>query len=92
MLIRRNHSTDARPERRQILKDEYARTLDRVKAMLAQRPETGLLLVEHREVISAPRTSAERVAQFLGGGLDVARMAAVIDPRLHRNRAENGIL
>jgi predicted AlkP superfamily phosphohydrolase/phosphomutase/tetratricopeptide (TPR) repeat protein len=87
MLVRRNS-----PERRRILKEEYARTLGRAKSMLAQRPETALLVLDHNAVISEPRAAAERLAQFLGGGLDVARMAAAIDPRLHRNRAENGIL
>jgi hypothetical protein len=38
MLVRRNQPLAATPERRRMLKDEYARTLDRVKAMLARRP------------------------------------------------------
>ena len=85
MLVHRNQPEAATPESRRILKEEFARTLVRVKAMLAERPATQLLVLEHRAAISAPRLTAERVSQFLGGGLDVARMAAVIDPALHRN-------
>ncbi len=74
------------PERRRMLKDEYARTLGRVKAMLARRPDTQLLVIEHSNAISDPFITAEIVNEFLGGGLDVAKMAAAIDPNLYRNR------
>ena len=70
-----------------MLKDEYARTLGRVKAMLARRPATQLLVIEHSDAISDPLVTAEKVNRFLGGGLDVAKMAAAVDPTLHRNRA-----
>ena len=46
-------------ERRRILKNEYARTLGRVKAMLTRRPDTQLLVIEHRNVISDPLVTAE---------------------------------
>lgn len=85
MLARRNQAATT-PERRRMLKDEFARTLGRVKAMLARRSRTGLLVIEHRKAFSDPRATAEQVNQFLGGGLDVAKMAAAIDPALRRNR------
>ena len=87
MLRRRNRMPAATPERRRMLKDEYVRTLAGVKAMLRQRPATQLLIVEHRRAIFSPLLIAEEVNQFLGGGLEVARMAAAVDPALHRNRA-----
>jgi predicted AlkP superfamily phosphohydrolase/phosphomutase/tetratricopeptide (TPR) repeat protein len=87
MLIRRNQPLAATPERRRMLKDEYSRTLGRVKAMLARRPATQTLAVEHSLAISDPLLTAAKVNQFLGGGLDVAKMAAAIDATLHRNRA-----
>jgi len=85
MLARRNHARAASPERRQMLKDEYARTLGRMKAMLARRPGTQLLVIEHDSAISDAPAVAEKVNKFLGGGLDVAKMAAAIDPSLHRS-------
>jgi hypothetical protein len=87
MLVRRNQPVDTTPERRRMLKLEYARMVGRAKAMLVRRPDAELLVVQHSDVISDPMGSAERVNQFLGGGLDVGKMAAAIDPTLHRNRA-----
>jgi hypothetical protein len=87
MLARRNQPLAATPERRRMLKDEYVRTLDRVKAMLTRRPGTQLLVIEHSNAISDPLVTAEKVNNFLGGGLDVAKMVTSIEPALHRNRA-----
>jgi predicted AlkP superfamily phosphohydrolase/phosphomutase/tetratricopeptide (TPR) repeat protein len=87
MLARRKQPFDATPERRRMLKAEYRRMLDRVKATLERRPSTRLLVIEHGHAISDPLFTAEKVNRFLGGGLDAAKMAAAIDPALHRNRA-----
>jgi tetratricopeptide (TPR) repeat protein len=89
MLRRRSQLPAATPERRQMLNDEYLRTLARVKAMLAQRPGTQVLVIEHGTAISEPLATAERLNRFLGGGLDVAQMAAAVDPTLHRNRRKS---
>ena len=61
LLMRRNQVLSATPERRRMLKDEYVRTLCRVKAMLTRRPDTQLLVIKHRKVISDPVNVAERV-------------------------------
>lgn len=87
MLARRNEPLSATPERRRLLKDHFARMLDRAKVMLARRPGTQFLTIKYGDVISDPYTAAEMVNGFLGGGLDVAKMAAAVDPALHRNRA-----
>jgi tetratricopeptide (TPR) repeat protein len=90
MLVRRNQPLATTPERRRMLKQEYSRTLGRVKAMLVQRPDTALLVVQQSEVISDPYASAEKVNQFLGGGLEVGKMAAAVDPALHQVRNLSG--
>jgi predicted AlkP superfamily phosphohydrolase/phosphomutase/tetratricopeptide (TPR) repeat protein len=82
MLAHRNQPLAATPLRRRMLKDEYARTLVRVKTMLARRPATQLLVVEQRAAISDPLITAEKINGFLGGELDVAKMAAAVDPAL----------
>ena len=88
MLLRRDRAArPGTPERRRMLKAEYGRTLARVKAMLARREGTHLLVVQHASAISDARAAAERVNAFLGGGLDLTKMAGAIDPALHRNRA-----
>jgi hypothetical protein len=86
MLARRQQLRATTTERRRMLKEEYSRTLGRMKAMLAQRPDTQLLVIEHSNAIFDPFITAEKVNEFLGGALDVAKMAAVIDPNLYRNR------
>jgi len=87
MLVRRKQDIVSTPERRQLLKNEYARTTVRVKGALARRPGTMVLNVSYRDAVADGRAVAEKVNAFLGGGLDVAKMAASVDPKLHRNRA-----
>lgn len=87
MLRRRNPLATSTRERRRMLKDEYGRTLGRMKAMLARRPATQLLVLEHGAAIADPRAAADSINHFLGGGLDVEKMAAAVEPALHRNRA-----
>jgi hypothetical protein len=54
---------------------------------LARQPNFRLLAVEHRDLIQRPAEMARAVNEFLGGGLDEAAMAAVVDPALYRQRA-----
>jgi hypothetical protein len=46
--------------------------------MLARRPATQLLVIEHSAAMSDSLVTAERIDNFLGGGLDVAKMAAAV--------------
>jgi hypothetical protein len=87
MLVRRGKSIEMSAERRGLLKAEYARTVARVKAMLARRAGTRVLSVGYRETVSNAGLVAARVNEFLGGGFDVGKMAAAVDAALHRNRA-----
>jgi tetratricopeptide (TPR) repeat protein len=87
MLARRNQALPATSERRRLLREEYARMLGRVKAALARRPLTQVLVVEHASAMGDALSTAERVNAFLGGALDKEKMAAAIDPALHRNRS-----
>ena len=86
MLSRLDQALAATPERRRLLKDEYRRTVDRLKAMLELRRGTQLLAINYGEAISDAPGVAEKLNRFLGGGLDVAKMVAAIDPELYRNR------
>lgn len=65
----------------------FRRHLVNVKVLARTRPNFALLEVPYREAITAPAEVATRVNRFLGGRLDVARMAAAVDPTLYRNRA-----
>lgn len=55
----------------------------------AQRETFSVLFVAHRDVIAGPRSTAERLRDFLaplGAALDVSAMAAAVDPALYRVR------
>jgi len=63
----------------------------------AQRDHFAVLAVRHADAIRAPREAAARIAAFLapacaeiGIALDVAAMAAAVDPALYRTRASAG--
>lgn len=69
----------------------------RVRAWLAEPPRAARFAVRpigHRDVIGAPHAAAAAIADFLapscadlGISLDLAAMARVVDPTLHRSRA-----
>ncbi len=65
----------------------YRSHLEKVEIMLRLRPEFEVLFVDYRSAIDSPRDEAERIDRFLGGGLDVGRMASVVEAQLYRNRA-----
>ena len=86
MIERRGGALPDTSERRDRLKAEYRRTLRRVKVWLAGRPHTGVLVVARNSVLTDPAAQAERIREFLDGEADAARMAAAVDPSLHRQR------
>lgn len=68
------------------LEAAFRHQLRQVRLWLARQPNVKTLFVSHREVVDAPLTVARRVNEFLGGGLDTAAMAEVVEPSLYRQR------
>ncbi len=66
--------------------DLYRKHLVNVTVLARSRPNFALLEVNYVETLASPVATAERVAAFVGGGLDVNRMAAAVEPSLYRNR------
>jgi hypothetical protein len=64
----------------------YEDHLQKVARFMANRSCFSTLTVAYRDVVERPRKAAGRIDEFLGGTLDVDRMAAVADPALYRNR------
>jgi hypothetical protein len=64
----------------------YEAQLKSVDGWLAARTNFSVLRVDHANCMSGPRDTALALDAFVGGGLDVAAMAAAVDPSLHRNR------
>jgi hypothetical protein len=86
MLVRRGEPAGAAgPED---LRQIYAQHLEQVERFLSSRRCFTRLSVSYRDVIERPDVEARRISDFLGGRLDVDRMAAVADRQLYRNRRE----
>jgi hypothetical protein len=68
----------------------YATHLEQVDRFLSRRDCFTTLDVPYATVVAEPRAQADRINAFLGGGLDVAQMAAVANRALYRNRREQG--
>jgi hypothetical protein len=70
-----------------VLARVFAEQVREALAFLAARPRTAVLRLWHHELLASPAEQAARIDAFLGGGLDTQRMAACVDPDLHRQRA-----
>jgi hypothetical protein len=64
----------------------YEDHLAQVTRFIAKRSCFSTLMLDYADVVTRPRDAAARMAHFLGGRLDMDRMAAVADPALYRNR------
>jgi hypothetical protein len=68
----------------------YRAHLDKVEFQLRFRAHFEALYVNYTDVLADPAAEARRIADFVGGGLDVARMTGAVDGSLYRNRAGEG--
>jgi len=84
MLIRRGEPTDAISDER--MAALFQKHVERVQAWLAEQPNFDVLYVHYNRILEEPLPHARRINEFLGGGLDVERMAAVVEPTLYRQR------
>jgi len=64
----------------------FERHLKQVYAWMEQQPNVEYMDVSYNEALADPIPTIERLQAFLGGDLDTAAMAAVVDPGLYRNR------
>jgi hypothetical protein len=65
----------------------YESHLEKVQFQLRFRPHFEALYVNYADVVSDPLSQARLMAGFVGGRLDVPKMAAAVDGSLYRNRA-----
>ncbi|MGD9317189.1 MAG: sulfotransferase family protein [Anaerolineae bacterium] len=84
MLIRRGEPIDAVSDER--MAELFRRHVVGVQAWLAEQPNVDTLYVDYGGILNAPSERAKRVNEFLDGGLDVTKMAGVVDPSLYRQR------
>lgn len=84
-MLERRGEVDETPDER--MTDAYRDHLWRVNWLLKHDPAFEAIDVQYREVLEDPEPQARRIAEFLGGGMPVERMTAVVDENLYRNRA-----
>lgn len=87
MLARRGETDDTPPER---VRELFEADLWRVRYLLAHEARFETLEVAYPDILARPEDEARRIADFVGGGLNVEAMASAVDPRLYRNRAGGG--
>jgi hypothetical protein len=68
----------------------FAKHLDKVQAWLQTQPNISVLDVDYNQLLADPYPHIHAVNRFLGGRLNEAKMANVVDPELYRNRTREG--
>ncbi|HCK21369.1 MAG TPA: hypothetical protein DHW15_04175 [Bacteroidetes bacterium] len=66
----------------------FRQNLERVKSWVPQQKNISILYVSHAALMADGAEEIERINQFLGGHLDTAAMATVIDRSLHREKSQ----
>jgi hypothetical protein len=90
MLVRRGESASGSSKREAETITIYEEHLAQVERFLARRACFTTLGVDYAAVLANPRDEAARIGEFLGGRLDVAAMAAAVEPTLRRQRPAAG--
>jgi hypothetical protein len=83
MLAARGEPPGADDER---MRRVFAEHLAQVEHFLSRRRCFSAIRIDYTRFLAEPRIEAGRINEFLGGGLDVERMAEVADASLYRNR------
>ena len=64
----------------------YEKDVAKTQRLLGRRPCFQVLDVDYKAVLDDASAAAARIGAFIGGGLDLGAMAAVVDQQLYRNR------
>ena len=84
MLIRRGEDPNKIPD--DVLAKLFEKHLKQVNDWVSQQPNVERLDVNYNEMLKNPQPFIAQIDAFLGHQLDKAKMAAVVDPSLHRQR------
>jgi len=68
------------------LADLFQRDLEKVHQWLDRQDNMSMLAVNYNAMVKSPQLECQRAGAFLGGALDIEKMAAVVDPSLYRNK------
>lgn len=68
--------------------NSFQKELEFIKSWEKTEAGVSIEYVNYRETIDNPMKTAEQVNTFLGGELDIEKMAQAIDPTLYRNKVK----
>ena len=84
MLIRRGEDPDKVSEGE--LTKILSKHLDQVDAWIEDQPHVSRIDIDYNQMIQDPQAGIGRLNAFLGGSLELGKMAQVVDPNLYRQR------
>ena len=87
MLVRRGEDPDKIPD--DVIAKLFEKHLRQVDEWIKQQPNVERLDVNYNEMLKNPTPFIAQINVFLGGNLNTAQMAQVVDPSLHRQRANS---
>ncbi len=70
----------------EVVKEAYRNDIIRSRLFCRKKDNFEMIEVHYKTTVNDPETTARQVNEFLGGTLDVRKMAQVVDPDLYRNR------
>lgn len=86
MLIRRGENADDMDDAK--MGTLFEKHLQSTIRWIDSQPNVSVLFVHYTDMLTDPVPQIKRVNEFLGSHLDETAMAAIVDPALYRNRAE----
>ena len=88
MLIRRGEDPDKIDDAQ--MAALFEKHVSQVESWLREQPNIQVLYEHYSDILADPEKEARRINDFLGGRLQVERMAEAVDPDLYRNRRTAG--
>ena len=85
MLIRRGEDPNKIPD--DVIAKLFEKHLKQVNDWVSQQPNVARLDVNYNEMLKNPQPFIKQIGVFLDHQLDTLKMAAVVDPALHRQRS-----
>jgi len=86
MLTRHGKSGASLPPDK--LKGVYLQQIEKVMSWMKARPHFRVMEVNYNALVADPAAESAKIAAFLDGRVDAAKMAGAVDPSLYRNRAK----
>jgi hypothetical protein len=86
MLVHRGESSSDVDDAK--MTELFQKHLASVQEWLGSQPNVSVLYIHYSEMLADPLPQIDTINEFLGGNLDVEKMADIVDPNLYRNRRE----